>query len=47
MYGHPIDWLETFIDPARFRGACYRAANWVASAGRGAAVTGPRPGSPW
>jgi len=20
--------LETFIDPARFRGTCYRAANW-------------------
>ena len=21
--------LETFIDPGRFRGTCYRAANWV------------------
>jgi hypothetical protein len=21
--------LETFIDPERFRGTCYRAANWV------------------
>jgi hypothetical protein len=28
-YHHPIVWLETFIDPARFRGTCYRAANWV------------------
>lgn len=27
-YGHPIYFLETFIDPARFRGTCYRAANW-------------------
>ena len=28
-YGHPIYFLETFIDPERFRGTCYRAANWV------------------
>jgi Domain of unknown function (DUF4338) len=29
LYAHPIHLLETFIDPARFRGACYRAANWI------------------
>jgi hypothetical protein len=29
LYHHPIYWLETFIDPARFRGTCYRAANWI------------------
>ncbi len=29
MYEHPIYFLETFIDPERFRGTCYRAANWV------------------
>ena len=29
LYGHPIYFLETFIDPARFRGTCYRAANWL------------------
>src|SRR5579862_197150 len=29
MYGHPIHFLETFVDPERFRGTCYRAANWV------------------
>jgi hypothetical protein len=29
VYGHPIYYLETFIDPDRFRGTCYRAANWV------------------
>lgn len=29
IYGHPICYLETFIDPARFRGTCYRAANWI------------------
>jgi hypothetical protein len=28
-YGHPIYFLETFVDPERFRGTCYRAANWV------------------
>jgi Domain of unknown function (DUF4338) len=38
MYGHPIWFLETFVDPERFRGTCYRAANWVvmgATTGRG------------
>jgi len=29
LYGHPIWFAETFIDPERFRGTCYRAANWV------------------
>lgn len=29
MYGHPVYFAETFIDPERFRGTCYRAANWV------------------
>jgi hypothetical protein len=29
MYAHPVWLLETFIDPARFRGTCYRAANWI------------------
>ena len=29
VYGHPIYFLETFIDPQRFRGTCYRAANWT------------------
>ena len=28
VYAHPIYFLETFVDPARFRGTCYRAANW-------------------
>lgn len=28
LYHHPIYLLETFIDPGRFRGSCYRAANW-------------------
>jgi hypothetical protein len=28
-YGHSLSFLETFVDPDRFRGTCYRAANWV------------------
>ena len=29
VYGHPVYFLETFVDPERFRGTCYRAANWI------------------
>lgn len=29
VYGHPLYFAETFVDPSRFRGTCYRAANWV------------------
>lgn len=29
VYGHPVYFLETFVDPQRFRGTCYLAANWV------------------
>jgi hypothetical protein len=29
LYGHSIYYLETFVDPGRFRGTSYRAANWV------------------
>ena len=29
VYGHPIYFAETFVDTERFRGTCYRAANWV------------------
>lgn len=38
IYAHPIYYLETFVDPARFRGTCYLAANWIAlgqTTGRG------------
>jgi hypothetical protein len=38
LYAHPIYYLETFVDPSRFRGTCYLAANWVAlgeTTGRG------------
>jgi len=29
VYGHPVYFAETFVDPARNRGTCYRAANWI------------------
>jgi hypothetical protein len=38
LYRHPIVLLESFVDTERFRGACYRAANWTCvgrSVGRG------------
>ena len=28
-YGHPVVLLETFVERERFRGSCYRAANWI------------------
>jgi hypothetical protein len=40
LYAHPIYFVETFIDPQRFAGTCYRAANWVVmgkTTGRGKA----------
>ncbi len=30
LYAHPIYFTETFVDPERNRGTCYRAANWIA-----------------
>jgi hypothetical protein len=46
LYHHPIVLLESFVDTERFRGTCYRAANWIClgrSAGRG---TKSKPGAP-
>jgi hypothetical protein len=46
VYGHPVYFAETFIDPGRFRGTCYRAANWRflgLTTGRGKASTSKRP----
>lgn len=28
-YAHPVYLAETFVDIARFKGTCYRAANWI------------------
>ena len=30
QFGHPVLLAETFVDPQRFRGTCYRAAGWQA-----------------
>jgi hypothetical protein len=49
VYGHPLYFLETFVDPTRFRGTCYRAANWVVlgwTTGRGKADFTHRPNRP-
>lgn len=46
LYAHPIYLLETFIDPERFRGTCYRSANWIylgLSTGRGKAAPTKQP----
>lgn len=29
VYGHPVLYAETFVEPSRYRGTCYRASNWV------------------
>ena len=28
-YGHPLYLLESFVEPGRFAGTCYQAANWI------------------
>ena len=37
-YHHPVYFVETFVEPTRHRGSCYRAANWMVlgqTSGRG------------
>jgi len=49
FYGHPLVFVETFVDPQRFRGTCYRAANWVLlgrTTGRGKDDQSHRPNRP-
>ena len=49
MYDHGVYFAETFIDPGRFRGTCYRAANWKLlglTTGRGKASNSKRPNRP-
>ena len=46
LYGHRVHFAETFVDPARYRGTCYRAANWVRlgrTTGRGKDAPTKRP----
>jgi hypothetical protein len=45
-YAHPIYFTETFVDPERYRGTCYRAANWTClgmTAGLGKDARNKRP----
>ena len=49
VYGHSLYLLETFVDPERFRGTCYRAANWILvgqTTGRGKAAPSKKPNRP-
>ena len=49
LYGHPVYYLETFVDPGRFRGTCYRAANWTPlglTTGRGKDDQAKKPNRP-
>jgi hypothetical protein len=29
LYKHPVYYVETFVDTKRFKGTCYKAANWI------------------
>jgi hypothetical protein len=29
LYHHPVHFIETFVNTPRYKGTCYRAANWV------------------
>lgn len=49
VYEHPVHFAETFVYPARFRGTCYRAANWIylgQTTGRGKDDQTKRPNRP-
>ena len=50
LYKHPVYYLETFVDPTRFAGTCYRAANWLylgRTTGRGKDDHTNRPNRPY
>jgi len=49
LYGHPVVYLESFFDPGRFAGTCYRAANWIVlgeTTGRGKDAPTKKPTRP-
>jgi len=49
VYDHPVHFAETFVYPAKFKGTCYRAANWVylgQTTGRGKDDQTRRPNRP-
>lgn len=49
LYNHPVYYLETFVEPQRFKGTCYKAANWVMlglTTGRGHKAPTRKPNRP-
>lgn len=49
IYGHALYFVQTFVDITRYRGTCYRAANWLElgwTAGRGHRDYFKRPNRP-
>ena len=49
LYAHPVYFLETFIDPGRFAGTSYLAANWILlgrTTGRGKDAPTKKPNRP-
>jgi hypothetical protein len=49
VYGHGLLYLQTFVDPGKYRGTCYLAANWQVlgmTTGRGHNCPTSRPNRP-
>jgi hypothetical protein len=49
IYGHTLYFLQTFVDPDKYQGTCYRAANWQLlgwTTGRGHNCPTKRPNRP-
>ena len=49
VYAHPVFYLESFVDPGRYPGTCYRAANWMflgRTTGRGKDARSKKPNRP-
>ena len=49
VYAHPVVYLESFVDPGRYPGTCYRAANWLflgRTTGRGKDACSKKPNRP-
>ncbi len=49
VYAHPVVYLESFVEPGRYPGTCYRAANWRflgRTTGRGKDARSKQPNRP-
>ena len=47
VHGYPVLLAETFVDPARFAGTCYRASNWRSLGMRRGFARDPGAASRW